>query len=149
MQTSFFSLPWLLVTTVFMAMAFFVYHFRHKLRQKSGLTTGRVLPAILKFTIPLLIGNIFQQVYSLVDMIIVGQYVGKQGLAAVGVAAQIMFLLISMVIGLTIGMTVVIAQLYGSKQHVTVGRAIGTSYIITGILCVIMEIGRASCRERV
>jgi putative MATE family efflux protein len=140
MQTSFLSWPWLFATLAFMSMAFLVYYFRHQLRQKSGLTTGRVLPAILKFTIPLLIGNIFQQVYSLVDMIIVGQYVGKQGLAAVGVAAQIMFLLISMVIGLTIGMTVVIAQLYGSKQHGAVGRAIGTSYIITGILCVVLGV---------
>ena len=57
------------------------------------MTKGRPLPVILKFTIPLIIGNVFQQLYNMVDTIIVGRYVGADALAAVGSTGTIMFLL--------------------------------------------------------
>ena len=64
----------------------------------------------------MIIGNIFQQAYNLVDSIIVGQYLGKEALAAVGASFPIIFLLISLIIGVASGSTIMIAQFYGAKQ---------------------------------
>ena len=67
------------------------------------MTKGRPLPVILKFTIPLIIGNVFQQLYNMVDTIIVGRYVGADALAAVGSTGTIMFLLTGFSQGITAG----------------------------------------------
>ena len=67
------------------------------------MTKGRPLPVILQFTLPLIIGNIFQQLYNMVDTIIVGRYVGADALAAVGSTGTIMFLLTGFSQGITAG----------------------------------------------
>ncbi len=77
------------------------------------MTTGRVTGLILRFALPLLIGNIFQQFYNAADSIIVGRFVGKQALAALGVASPVMNIVIFTVIGLCTGASIFMATLWG------------------------------------
>ncbi len=84
---------------------------------------------ILKFAIPMLLGNVFQQLYNVVDSVVVGKYIGKEALAAVGTSSPIIFLLVSFIIGVTMGFTIVVSQYFGAKQLENVKRAINTLYI--------------------
>jgi putative MATE family efflux protein len=95
----------------------------------KDLTTGHVGGRILKFAAPMLLGNVFQQTYNIVDSIIVGQLIGKEALAAVGASFPIIFALISFVIGIATGGTIVVAQYFGAKDYVKVRRTIDTLYI--------------------
>ena len=81
---------------------------------QKDMTAGSPAKAIVGFTIPVLIGNIFQQFYSMVDTIIVGKFVGTKALAAVGSVGTINFLIIGFMLGLTAGFTVLTAQRYGA-----------------------------------
>lgn len=77
----------------------------------------------------MLLGNVFQQLYNVVDSIIVGRFVGKEALAAVGTSAPVIFLLISFIIGITMGFTIVVSQYFGARDFVNVKKAINTLYI--------------------
>lgn len=79
-------------------------------------TDGNPAKVIFAFALPMLVGNVFQQLYSTVDSIIVGNFVGKNALAAVGSSFSIQFLILSIAIGFTTGMSVVIAQVFGAKD---------------------------------
>jgi putative MATE family efflux protein len=102
------------------------------------LTEGHEGKLIFTFTIPMLIGNVFQQMYHVVDSIIVGQYLGKEALAAVGASFPIIFALYSMVIGIATGGTVVISQYFGAKETDKIKRAIDTLYIFIFIASIIL-----------
>lgn len=93
------------------------------------LTTGHVGRNILTFTLPMLAGNIFQQTYHIVDSIIVGRFLGKEALAAVGASTPIIFALISFVLGIAMGGNIVVAQYFGAKDLVKVRKSIDTLYI--------------------
>jgi putative MATE family efflux protein len=93
------------------------------------LTTGNEGKLIFQFAAPMLLGNIFQQLFSVIDAIVVGNYIGKEALAAVGASFPIIFMMVSLIIGLVMGTTVVIAQYFGAKDFVRVKRAIDTMYI--------------------
>lgn len=95
----------------------------------KDLTVGNERKLILKFAIPMLLGNIFQQLYSVIDSIVVGKFVGKDALAAVGTSGPVIFLLISFMIGITMGFTIVISQYFGAKEMTKVQKAINTMYI--------------------
>jgi putative MATE family efflux protein len=95
----------------------------------KDLTTGHVGGNILRFAAPMLLGNVFQQTYSIVDSIIVGNYIGKEALAAVGASYPIIFALISFVIGIASGGTIIVAQFFGAKDYHSVRRTIDTLYI--------------------
>ena len=90
------------------------------------MTKGRPLPVILQFTLPLIIGNIFQQLYNMVDTIIVGRYVGADALAAVGSTGTIMFLLTGFSQGITAGFAILISQRYGAHDADGVKQAVAT-----------------------
>lgn len=92
-------------------------------------TKGSETRLILNFAIPILFGSMFQQLYNIVDSIFIGNYVGKEGLAAVGASFPVIFALISFVIGIGSGATVVISQYYGAKDESSVKKAIDTLYI--------------------
>lgn len=93
------------------------------------LTQGNEAKAVLLFAAPMLIGNVFQQLYNVVDSIVVGQFVGKTALAAVGSGFPILFLLIAMILGVTMGSGIMIAQFVGAKDMEKVRRVISTTYI--------------------
>jgi len=95
----------------------------------KDLTKGREAKLILNFALPMLMGNVFQQMYNVVDSIIVGKVLGKEALAAVGASFPLIFVLISFIIGFAIGATIVIAQYFGAKDMVRVKRTVDTLYI--------------------
>lgn len=95
----------------------------------KDLTTGKESRLILQFALPMLLGNVFQQLYNIVDSIIVGNFLGKEALAAVGASFPIIFTLISLIIGIASGGTIVIAQYFGAKDFERVRRTIDTLYV--------------------
>ena len=105
----------------------------------KDLTQGGATKHILAFSLPLLLGNILQQLYGVVDTVIVGRYIGGQALAAVGSAGSVMHFLIAVTVGLTGGGAVVVAQLYGAKQEKTLERAVSTIVLSVLLLCAIVS----------
>ena len=95
----------------------------------KDLSYGNETKLIFKFAIPMLIGNVFQQLYNVVDAVIVGKFIGKVALAAVGTSFPIIFMLISFIIGITMGFTVVVSQYFGAKDLTQVKKTINTLYI--------------------
>ncbi|MBN1952860.1 MAG: MATE family efflux transporter [Bacteroidales bacterium] len=108
------------------------------------LTTGRIGGSIIRFAAPMLVGNIFQQTYNIVDSIIVGRFLGKEALTAVGASFPIIFALISFVIGIASGGTIVVAQYFGARDYEKVRRTIDTLYIfVFAASLLIMAVGIA------
>lgn len=95
----------------------------------QDLTEGSEGRLIWNFTLPMLAGNVLQQSYNVVDSVIVGRAIGKSALAAVGASFPILFLLISLIIGATMGFSILISQYFGAKDMARVCRTIDTSYI--------------------
>ena len=95
----------------------------------KDLTAGPEGRLIWNFTLPMLIGNVFQQSYNVVDSVIVGRAIGKSALAAVGASFPILFLLIALIIGATMGFSILISQYYGAKDMARVRHTIDTAYI--------------------
>ena len=95
----------------------------------SDLTHGSVWKVIIRFALPLLIGNLLQQLYNITDSIIVGQFLGKEALAAVSASFFIYYFIISLVIGVGSGTSVVVSQFFGAKQYDKVQRAFSSFFI--------------------
>lgn len=95
----------------------------------NDLTEGKESSLILKFALPMLLGNVFQQLYNIVDSIIVGNFIGKEALAAVGASFPIIFAFLSLIIGIASGSTIVISQYFGAKEIEKVKRTIDTLFI--------------------
>jgi len=106
----------------------------------KDLTTGKESKLILQFAAPMLLGNVFQQMYNIVDSIVIGNFIGKEALAAVGASFPIIFALISMVIGFAMGATIMIAQFFGAKQMDKVRHTIDTLYIVMFFASVILSV---------
>ena len=104
----------------------------------SDLTAGKPLRKIILFTIPIFIGNVFQQLYSMVDAIIVGQTINNDALAGVGATGAISFLIIGFVQGLTAGFAVKTSQLFGAKDEEGVRRSIASSILLGAVLTVVL-----------
>lgn len=107
----------------------------------KDLSYGNEGKLILRFAIPMLLGNVFQQLYNVVDSVIVGKYIGKLALAAVGTSGPIIFLLVSFIIGVTMGFTIVVSQFFGAKQLDNVKKAIDTLYIFMFFTSIVVSIG--------
>jgi len=95
----------------------------------NDLTVGKESNVIFKFALPMLLGNVFQQSYNIVDSIIVGNILGEKALAAVGASFPVIFVLVSLVIGVSIGSTIIIAQFFGAKDFGNVKKAIDSLLI--------------------
>ena len=93
---------------------------------------------ITKFIIPIIIGNIFQQLYSMVDTIIVGRFVGVDALAAVGATGSVSFLILGFTQGLTTGFTVLTAQRFGAGDREGMRKSIGSAAILSVIVTIVM-----------
>lgn len=111
------------------------------------MTEGKPAGLLLRFMVPLLIGNIFQQVYSMVDMMIVGRAIGPDALAAVGATSSLNFLFFSLCAGLSNGVGILIAQAFGAGKPVTVKRLITNAvYIMTASALLMGALGFALSR---
>ena len=94
------------------------------------LTHGSIFRGLLRFSLPLMAGNLLQQLYNLVDTFVVGRYCGEIALAAVGSAFSVMILLTSIVTGLCMGSGVVVSQLFGQKDDAGVRKAVGNAFVL-------------------
>ena len=103
-------------------------------RKDVDMTEGNILRHLIAFALPLLLGNIFQQLYNTVDTWVVGNYVSKEAFSAVGTVGPIMNTLIGTFMGLSAGAGVVISQYYGAKQHEKVQDTVHTALTLTLIL---------------
>jgi len=105
---------------------------------KVDMTEGKPWNKLIIFTVPLLIGNLFQQMYSTADAIILGRYVGDNALAAVGSSMPILFLIMVLLMGISIGAGIMVSQYFGAKKHDELSYTIGNSLTIITILAVVM-----------
>jgi len=103
--------------------------FRSTFAWMKDFTSGNIPKQIFHFSLPIIIGNFFQQLYNIVDSIVVGNFIGKEALAAVGASFPLIFLLISLVVGISNGATIIISQYFGAKDIDSVQKAIDTSNI--------------------
>ena len=103
-------------------------------------TKGSISKEILVFSVPMIIGNLFQQVYSLVDAIIVGRFVGRNALAAIGVSMIIIFFLTSVLMGVTTGAAVLISQYYGAKQENRLKDTMSVSVLFLICLTIVITV---------
>ena len=104
----------------------------------ADMTTGKPWEKIVIFTIPMLLGNIAQQLYSTVDSIVVGKYVGDNALAAVGSAGPVYNLLLILFMGVSVGASVVVSQYFGAKKREELSKAIGNSITLTAIVSLLI-----------
>ena len=105
-----------------------------KPKKDVDMTCGPIVPHLIRFAIPLLLGNAFQQLYNTVDTWVVGNYVSKEAFAAVGTVGPIINMLIGFFMGLSNGAGVVISQYYGAKNHKKVSEAVHSFMLATLIL---------------
>lgn len=95
------------------------------------MTKGKPMTEMLLFSIPLLVGNFAQQLYSTVDAIVVGQYVGDSALGAVGLSFPVLNLMLALFMGVSTGAGIVVSQYYGAKDRLQLSRAVGTIVVVT------------------
>ena len=106
----------------------------------SDMTVGKPIVLILKFFFPLLFGMLFQQFYNLVDMAIVGQFLGKENLAAVGATGSVNFLILGFCMGVCNGFAIPVAQKFGAKDESGMRRFVANSVWLSIVFAVVMTV---------
>ena len=117
-----------------------------EMTKKNGITEGVIWKQLLIFFFPILIGSFFQQLYSTIDTIIVGQYVGKEALAGVGSTGTISWLLVGFFIGLASGASVIISQFFGARDAGSLSKSVHTSLalaIVGGVILTVVGLATA------
>ena len=129
--------------------------------QTLNMTRGKPLSLLVRFALPLMLGNIFQQLYTVVDTVVVGKALGVDALAALGATDWLYWMMLGMIQGVTQGFGILMALEFGGKQYESLRGAVGSSTtlsLLSAILFLavgqilarpVLQIGRASCRERV
>lgn len=105
------------------------------------LTAGRPWRVILSFAVPLLVGNVVQQLYQFADAIVVGRVIGVDALAAVGTTGSLIFLLLGFAWGMTSGFAIPTAQAYGARDGAAVRRSVATGAMLTGAVSILLTLG--------
>ena len=106
----------------------------------QDMTEGKEMSLLVRFSMPMLIGNIFQQFYNMVDSIIVGNYEGANALAAVGATSSLNFLFFSLCNGMSMGIGIMISQYFGAKNEVYLRKAIANTIYIIAVSGVLMSV---------
>ncbi|MEF9939056.1 MAG: MATE family efflux transporter [Clostridium sp.] len=104
------------------------------------MTQGNITKHMLVYAVPLMFGNLFQQLYQTVDSIIVGQFNGKEALASIGAAGPIMNILIFLIVGLSMGASILMAEQFGAKNYQTLKEEMSTSVVSGFLLTVVLSI---------
>lgn len=110
-------------------------------KKETLMTEGSIWKSILLFALPLMVGNVFQQLYNTVDSVVVGNYVGKEALAAVGSVDPVINTFIGFFMGLSTGAGVVISQYYGAGKEEEVGRSVQTTIALTFVMSFVCTVG--------
>ena len=105
-----------------------------------NLLEGPILRAMIAFAIPVMIANIFQQLYNTVDIMIVGRFLGEESLAAVGATAAIFELVVGFALGIGNGMGIVIARHYGAGNYEKLKSAVAATFVIGGVLSIVIAV---------
>ncbi|MBR4020597.1 MAG: polysaccharide biosynthesis C-terminal domain-containing protein, partial [Firmicutes bacterium] len=111
-----------------------------KIFQPVDMTQGTPWKGLVLFAIPMLIGNIAQQLYSTVDSIIVGHFVGDNALAAVGSALPLLNLMLVLFIGISAGATIMVSQYFGARDKESLAATIGTCVTMTGLVSLFLMV---------
>ena len=111
------------------------------------MTQGKPGPLILSFAIPMILGNVVQQLYSMVDSAVVGRFVGKEALA--GIAASILMLIICIIIGFTMGTCIITAQYFGAGEENMVKHTAGTAVYVSFAMWIFIAVLGAVAGEPV
>lgn len=106
----------------------------------KDMTNGSPFRQILLFSIPVLLGNLFQQFYSMVDTIIVGQFLGEDALAAVGATGSIMFLVLGFAMGFSQGFGIMVAQAFGAKDEKRLKHVVALSFVLSVLISVVLTV---------
>lgn len=106
----------------------------------KDLTNGKSSRLIFLFAMPMLLGNVFQQLYNVVDSFVVGNYIGEAALAAVGASFPVIYVLIALIVGISMGGTIIISQYFGAKDYVNVKKAVDTLFIFVIIASIIISV---------
>ena len=106
----------------------------------NEMTSGSTLPLILNFTFPLILGNLLQQTYSMVDAAIVGKFLGIDALASVGASTSVVFLILGFCNGCCGGFGIPVAQKFGARDYVTMRRYVYVSLRLAGVMSVLIAI---------
>ena len=104
------------------------------------LTVGEIRPAIWRFTLPLLGSMLFQQLYNMADNVVAGQFIGDDALSAVSVSYPVTMIYMAVALGINIGCSVVISQLFGAKRMERMKTAVSTSLISTAALALALTV---------
>lgn len=113
---------------------------KHSQNTVKDLTHGNPISLLLSFSLPLMLGNIFQQLYTFVDALIVGQKIGSYAMAALGATEWITFIMFGVITGITQGCSVVISKYFGTKEEDNLEKSIYSTYIICIILAICFTI---------
>lgn len=109
-----------------------------KLFAPTDMTAGSPWKSIVVFTLPMLLGNIAQQLYSTVDSIVVGKYIGDNALAAVGSATPIVNMLLVLFIGISAGASIMVSQYFGARRREELSHTIGNCITVTALACLLL-----------
>ena len=113
----------------------------------NDMTVGSPAKLIIKFMIPMCLGNLFQQFYNVVDSIVAGQFLGVQALAAIGSTGSLMFFVIGWLNGLTSGFAIMVAQCFGAKQYDRMRHYVAMSIYLSVAFALVMTIGFSVANE--
>ena len=113
--------------------------------KSSRMTEGSIAKSILLFAVPLILGNLLQQLYNTADSIIVGNFVGANALAAVGSSGSPIYLLIGFSQGVAVGAGVVVAQFLGARDRKEAQEAVHTALAISVVMGLLLTIGGVAC----
>ena len=106
---------------------------------KRDLTTGSISRSMLLFAVPMILGNLLQQLYNIADTFIVGQYIGADALGAVGTSYTLMVFLTSVILGLCMGSGAVFSMLFGAGDHKQLRSSIVASFVLIGAVAIVIQ----------
>ena len=104
----------------------------------KNMTEGRPVPLIFSFAIPLMIGNVFQQLYTVVDTMVVGKALGVSALAALGAADWMNWMMLGIIQGFTQGFGILLAQEFGAKRYDNLRRSVGNSAVLSLLSAIVL-----------
>ena len=106
-----------------------------------SMTEGSPMRLLIAFALPLMVGNVFQQLYTVVDTAVVGQFVGVSALASLGAADSPNWGVLGIIQGLTQGFSILMAQHFGAKDHRELSRSVGASVTLCLLFALLLEVG--------
>lgn len=110
------------------------------MNKKNDMTKGSVMKHLVSFSVPVIIGNVFQQVYNIVDTAVVGKFLGSNALGSMGASGPIVFFLNTLVIGLSVGVTVVASQLFGARNYERLRKTIFMSVVMGIVVGLVLSV---------